>query len=88
MYILRVQIHSLLMLVLYHKLTFHLQLNQMKLHFPRASKVFVCWPVLWAVTLFRFLKNNHEVRNTTAIEVFKSSRERSLYTKELELFRR
>ena len=62
--------------------------HQMKLHFPRASKVFLCWPGLWAATLVRFLKNNREVRNTTAIEVFKSSRERSAYTKELELFRR
>ena len=62
--------------------------HQTKLRYPRASKVFLCWPGLWIVTLFQFLKNNREIRNTTAMEVFKSSRERSLYTKELELFKR
>jgi hypothetical protein len=62
--------------------------HQMRLHYPRASKIFLCWPVLWIMTLARFLKNNHTVRNTTMLEVLKSTKLRSVNTGEMELFRR
>ncbi|MBP5494141.1 MAG: nucleotidyltransferase family protein [Lachnospiraceae bacterium] len=62
--------------------------HQMKLSFPKASKVFIIIPVLWVITLFRFLRNNKKVRNTTAREIFKNSSERSKMAMELEIFKR
>lgn len=62
--------------------------HQMRLHYPKASKIFLTWPVLWILTLIRFLRNNHSVRNTTMMDVIKNSRERSVNTGKLELFRR
>ena len=62
--------------------------HQMKLSFPKASKVFIIIPVLWIITLFRFLRNNKKVRNTTAREIFKNSSERSKMAMDLEIFKR
>ena len=62
--------------------------HQMKLSFPKASKVFIIIPVLWVVTLVRFLINNKKVRKTTAKEVLKNAGERSRMAKDLEIFER
>ena len=62
--------------------------HQMKLSFPKASKVFIIIPVLWVITLVRFLINNKKVRKTTAAEIFKNAGERSRMAKELEIFER
>ena len=62
--------------------------HQMKLSFPKASKVFIIIPVLWVITLVRFLINNKKVRKTTAREIFKNAGERSRMAKDLEIFER
>ena len=62
--------------------------HQMKLSFPKASKVFIIIPVLWVITLVRFLINNKKVRKTTAAEIFKNAGERSKMARELEIFER
>ena len=60
----------------------------MKLSFPKASKVFIIIPILWVITLVRFLINNKKVRKTTAKEIFKNAGERSRMAKDLEIFER
>lgn len=62
--------------------------HQMKLSFPKASKVFIIIPILWVITLVRFLINNKKVRKTTAKEIFKNAGERSRMAKDLEIFER
>lgn len=62
--------------------------HAMHLNFPKAGRVFLLWPVLWCVTLFRFLRNNRRVRGTTAREIIKKAGARSDRMKQLELFRR
>ncbi len=32
--------------------------RQMKYHFPKVSKVFLFWPVLWTITIYRFVKDS------------------------------
>lgn len=60
--------------------------HEMHLNFPKAGKVFIFWPVLWSVTLFRFLKNNRKIRKVTAREIFKKAGERSQRIGKLRLF--
>ena len=59
----------------------------MHINFPRGGKVFLFWPVLWCITLFRFLRNNRRIRGVTAREVLKKARERGGRMAQLELFR-
>ncbi len=61
--------------------------HQMYLNFPKLSKCFLLWPVLWVITLVRFLRNNKRVRNTSAGEVLKEAKRRSELMKQLNLFR-
>lgn len=59
----------------------------MHLNFPRAGKVFLFWPVLWCITLFRFLYNNRQVRGgVTTKEVLKKAKERGSRMERLALF--
>ncbi|MBQ9141684.1 MAG: nucleotidyltransferase family protein [Lachnospiraceae bacterium] len=60
--------------------------HQMHLNFPKAGKCFWVWPVLWIVTLVRFLKNNRKVRNTSAGKVLKEAARRSQLMNKLKLF--
>ncbi len=60
--------------------------HQMHLNFPKAGKCFLLWPVLWIVTLVRFLRNNKRVRNTSAQGVLKEAKRRSELMKHLNLF--
>lgn len=61
--------------------------HQMKLNFPKAGKVFICWPYTWLVTLLRFLVNNKKVRKTSVRQVFKTAKQRSYMMKEIKLFK-
>lgn len=61
--------------------------HAMHLNFPKAGKIFLTWPVLWCITLFRFLINNRRIRKVTATEIFKKAGERSKRMKQLELFK-
>lgn len=60
--------------------------HQMHLNFPKAGKCFLLWPVLWVITLVKFLRNNKKVRNTSTKEVLREAKRRSLLMKQLRLF--
>lgn len=56
-------------------------------NFPRASRVFILLPVLWIVTLWRFIRNNRKLRHVSTRSVLKNARERSKLIKSLKLFK-
>lgn len=60
--------------------------HQTCLNFPRASKVFILLPGLWAATLWRFLKNNRKLRGVSTRSVLKNAKERGKLMKNLKLF--
>ncbi len=61
--------------------------HQMHLNFPKAGKVFLLWPVLWVMTLIKFLQNNHKVRRTSAKKVMQEAKRRSSLMDNLKLLR-
>lgn len=61
--------------------------HQMHLNFPRAGKCFLLFPVLWLVTLARFLRNNRKVREVSLRQVLKTADRRSRQIELLGLFR-
>lgn len=61
---------------------------QMHLNFPRAGKCFLWWPVLWVITLFRFLDNNRKIRKVSAWEVFRKAGQRGRLIKQLRLWKK
>lgn len=61
--------------------------HQMHLNFPKAGKVFLFWPVLWIITLVRFLRNNKKVRSVSSKELFESAGKRGKLVKGMNLFR-
>ena len=65
--------------------TFH---QQMRLNYPRASKVFVCWPALWLATLVTFVRNNAKVRHVKTSDVLRSAFRRGKAAEGLHLFER
>jgi hypothetical protein len=60
--------------------------HQMRLNFPKAGSIFLCWPVLWALTLFTFLHNNRKIRQVSARSLLKKAGLRSRLTKKMRLF--
>ncbi|GEM_PF-1139421 len=62
--------------------------QQMKKNYPKASKVFLFWIVLWPATLIRFIQNNHSIRKVSTKEVLKEALNRGKTTESLHLYRR
>ena len=60
--------------------------HQMHLNFPKAGKVFLLWPVLWTITLARFLRNNRKVRSVSGKELLASAGKRGKLVKGMKLF--
>lgn len=60
--------------------------HQMNLNYPRAGRCPVCWPVLWLLTLARFLHNNRTLRRTTVREVLRSAGSRGSIVEKMHLF--
>ncbi len=60
--------------------------HQTKLSYPRASRLILTYPVLWCLTLLRFLKNNRTVRNQSASTFLVSAKKRSKLTEHMRLF--
>lgn len=60
--------------------------HQMHINFPKAGKVFIIWPVLWTVTLIKFLRNNAKIRKVSAGRIIKNARKRGRITKQMNLF--
>jgi len=61
--------------------------HQMHLNFPKAGKCFLLWPVLWIITLIRFLRNNRKVRNVSGKELLKNAGKRGKLVEGLKLFK-
>lgn len=60
--------------------------HQMHLNFPRAGKCFLLWPLLWCMTLVRFLRNNRKIRHTSVRAVLRNAKARGKLVKRLSLF--
>lgn len=61
--------------------------HQMHLNFPKVGKCFILWPMLWIVTLVRFLRNNRKVRNTSTRKILQEASRRSKLIEKLKLLR-
>ncbi|MBQ8640129.1 MAG: nucleotidyltransferase family protein [Lachnospiraceae bacterium] len=60
--------------------------HQMQLNYPRAQSCVICWPVLWVMTLCRFLVNNRKIRKTSSLKILKTAGNRSRMMSQLHLF--
>lgn len=60
--------------------------HQMHLNFPRTGKCFLLWPLLWCMTLVRFLRNNRKIRHTSVRAVLRNAKARGELVKRLSLF--
>ena len=61
--------------------------HQMHINFPKAGKCFLLWPVLWVITLVRFLRNNKKVRSVSSRELFDNAKKRGRLVKKLRIFK-
>lgn len=60
--------------------------HQTLLNYPKASRAVITLPVLWSVTLVRFLVNNKKIRNVSTREVLKTAKNRGKLVNSLHLF--
>ena len=60
--------------------------HQMCLNYPKASRIFLIWPVLWICTLHQFLKNNRTLRKISSVAVLKKARKRGKLVEQMRLF--
>ena len=61
--------------------------HQMKLNYPGASKCVLFWPVLWVLTLVRFLHNNRKIRNVSVRAVLRNAGRRGRVIEEMNLWK-
>lgn len=64
-------------------LEFH---HQMHLNFPRAGRWLPLWPVLWTITLVRFLRNNRKIRGVSGRTILRKAAERSRVMEQMKLW--
>ena len=62
--------------------------HQMHLNFPKAGKVFLLWPVLWIITLVRFLRNNKKIRSVSGRELLENAGKRGKLVSNMKLFKK
>ncbi len=60
--------------------------HQARINFPKASKIFITWPILWIASLFIFMKNNKYKRGVKSIDVIRSAHKRAELTKYMNLW--
>ncbi len=60
--------------------------HQMHLNYPQRGKIVPLWPVLWTLTLLRFLRNNRRIRHTSTLSILKAAEKRSRRMEELRIF--
>lgn len=61
--------------------------HQMHLNFPRSGKCFLLWPILWCITLYRFLRNNTRFRSVSTGDILKEAKRRSELMNKLNIFK-
>ena len=59
---------------------------QMKVRFPKASRLPLLWPALWIISFVCFLKNTYTVRNTTLLETLRTFKKNNQQTKLIRIF--
>lgn len=59
--------------------------HQMHLNFPKGGKYFLLWPILWVITLVKFLYNNRKVRNISTKEILKEAKRRSKLMEKIKI---
>ena len=64
-------------------LEFH---HQMHLNFPKAGRWIPLWPVLWTITLVRFLRNNRKIRGVSGRTILRKAAERSRVMEQMKLW--
>lgn len=62
--------------------------HQMQLNFMTLSKIWVLWPLLWMLTLVKFLINNRKIRKTSTLKIIWKANQRSQKMKKIRLFRK
>lgn len=62
--------------------------HQMCLNFPRLSRIFLLWGILWGITLVRFVGNNKRLRRVSSIAILRKAGERSRLIEKMNLFQR
>lgn len=60
--------------------------HQMRLNFPKTGRCFLLWPLLWGITLLRFLRNNRKVRGISTAAALKEAATRSRLMEKIRLF--
>ena len=60
--------------------------HQMCLNYPKASKLYIIWPLLWFNTLAIFISNNRKIRKTSVLDVLRKTKSRSENQKAMHLF--
>lgn len=63
---------------------FHLQTKE---NFPKASKIFITWPVIWIATLVIFMKNNSKIRKKSTLSVIRTAYMRGKVSNKLNLWK-
>lgn len=61
--------------------------HQMRLNFPRYGKCCVLWPLLWIITLVRFLSNNRKIRKVSSGSIFRKAGQRSRLLMQIRLWK-
>ncbi len=61
--------------------------HQMHLNFPKGGNCLLLWPVLWAITLIRFLRNNRKIRKTSAAAILRKAGQRGRLMKQMRLWK-
>ncbi len=60
--------------------------HQMLLNFPKKGKIWLLWPVLWTITLYRFLYNNRNIRGISGRAILKKAKQRGKIVEQMGLF--
>lgn len=60
--------------------------HQMHLNFPKAGRWIPIWPVLWVVTLVRFVRNNRKIRGVSGRTILRKAAERSRVMEQMKLW--
>lgn len=58
----------------------------MRYRFPKLRKVIIAWPVLWAATIWIFLKNNRRLSRGKITDVIKSAEQRNYLLTKMKVY--
>ncbi len=59
--------------------------HQMNLNYPKAGRCFLLWPILWIITLVKFIYNNRMIRNISTKQILKEAKRRSKLMEKIKM---